>query len=66
MRKLMKIAMLGLGLTGAALVAGCESDYYDRDTGHNGYYRNHDSDDYDRDHRHWVCDSDGDNCHWDR
>lgn len=27
-----------------------------------GYYRN---DSYDRDrYRHWVCDSDGDRCHW--
>jgi hypothetical protein len=64
MRRLRKIALLGAGLIGAVAIGGCESDYtYDRD---HGYYRSHDNDDHDRDHRHWVCDSDGDNCHWER
>ena len=72
MRRLTKIAVLGAGLIGAAVATGCESDYYyDRD--HAGYYRYHDSDDRyrgdhdrDRQHRRWVCDSDGDDCRWER
>ena len=74
-----KMALMGAALVGAVFAAGCESDYYgDNGTyGHDRYYsRRHDSDDYyrdrdrdnyrDRSDRHWVCDSDGDNCHWER
>lgn len=72
---LSKIAALGLALTGAALLGGCTSGYYDNDGYYHGY-RHRDSSYYsgDRDDRYWgdrdesrrvrVCDADGDDCHW--
>lgn len=40
--------------------------YYDRDR-YNGYYGRdyyRDRDNYNTGYRHWVCDRDGDDCHW--
>ncbi|MDE2183679.1 MAG: hypothetical protein KGJ78_11730 [Alphaproteobacteria bacterium] len=66
--RVLKAAVLVAGL--AAIVGGCASGYYDRDGNYHyyhggyydrdGYYNRHDSD---RDRR-WVCDADGDDCHW--
>jgi hypothetical protein len=78
MRNWTKAALLGAGLIGTALAAGCayDDDAYDRggyyDDG--GYYSGrtyHRDDQYrDRDGRDdhasrvRVCDDDGSNCHW--
>ncbi len=70
-----RTALIATALVGAAFVAGCEGDYYGDDGyyGRDSYsYRYRDRDDYyrDRDYerggRHWVCDADGDDCHWSR
>ena len=70
----MKLLSQALTLAAAAglLVAlsGCADGHYDRDGyWHGDHYYDHGSYDHDsyyrRDHdRRWVCDSDGDDCHW--
>ena len=67
---------LSLALKAAALVAvvtavaGCESDYgyyHHRDGYYDRNYRNdRDRDRYRDQDRRWVCDSDGDDCHYER
>jgi hypothetical protein len=62
-----------VALAGLAIVAaGCADGYYDHD-GYYHYYRHgyYDNDrhyrgdrDEDRYNRRWVCDADGDDCHW--
>lgn len=69
--KTLKIAAAAAGLLGLTAVAGCAPGYYDNQGyWHNSYHRQYDNDrdgyyhhSGDRDRR-WVCDSDGDDCHW--
>ncbi|MDE2134209.1 MAG: hypothetical protein KGM97_06640 [Alphaproteobacteria bacterium] len=66
----LKLAALAASVLGTSALAGCAPGYYGRDGYYRGSYYRHDrtydrDDDYRRDNgRHWVCDSDGDNCRW--
>ncbi len=62
--------LIGAGLIGATLAAGCAYDdgYHDRGGRYDdGYYdrdHNYDRDRDDQSRRVRVCDDDGYNCHW--